>query len=265
MFDKSLFLADVKNVHTATSELFRIEEIPEAEVRNRLDESVDYDKNLFSKVLDDVCSNIVGNTMFRILIAKLPPGQKLKIADLGPEQAINPLIKQDGSSYDHNHYTVKINTNVYDSSGKGIPERQYYFVDEKGDITPGRKSIVASMFHEFTHCLHYVEDAKEYKRASKINSLDNGEMWGNDEECRTISGYVAANLNTEAKYDPICDNCFSLCNAVSNKAPYRQRISHEGYRSDASEEYEQGKRAELLQFYKSLNFNLAWPVKYLPQ
>jgi hypothetical protein len=203
--------------------------------------------------------------MFRILITKLTPGQKVKIVDLGPEQSVNPLIKQDGSSFAHDIYTVKINTNVYDSSGKGLAERQYYCVNEKGEITLSRKAIVTSMFHEFTHCLHYVEDAIRYKRASKTNSPDNGKMWGNDEECRTISGHVAANLNKEVKYDPVCDNCFSLYDAISNKAPYCQRISHVGYRFDISEDYENKKREKLLQFYKNLNFNLAWPVKYLPQ
>jgi hypothetical protein len=38
-------------------------------------------------------------------------------------------------------YAVKINPNVYDiSSGEGIPERQYYCVDERGSIALSRVS-----------------------------------------------------------------------------------------------------------------------------
>ncbi|MDR0695701.1 MAG: hypothetical protein LBF56_02960, partial [Holosporales bacterium] len=79
-------------------ELCRFESI--TDVRNALDNVIDYDRSLFSKALDEICNNIVGNTMFKLLLTKLPPGQKVKISDIGPEQTLTGKvpIDQKGSS-----------------------------------------------------------------------------------------------------------------------------------------------------------------------
>jgi hypothetical protein len=58
-FNKDAFLEDAKNVHLKEGDT-----LPDIDVRREIDRFIDYDRSLFSKALDEVCSNIVGNTMF---------------------------------------------------------------------------------------------------------------------------------------------------------------------------------------------------------
>jgi hypothetical protein len=262
-FNTNQFIIDAKAIHLTSDELGRFEAIPDTTVRGELDKFIDYDKSLFSEVLDDICDNIVGRTMFKILIIKLTPGQRIKIVNIGHIEEGKLLIEQEGSSY--LNYAVKINPNVYDSDGVGLPERQYYCLNEKDNIAIKRKSIVGSLFHEFTHCLHHIEDVVRYKAYRRASI---SEFWTNKEESRTISGYVGADCYTASDiYDPICDNCFEIYKAVSNKNPdnlqvtYNLRIGHIGYKKGKREYSDKW----LSEFYQTsnANFNLAWPKQYL--
>jgi hypothetical protein len=258
MFARTLFLNDVKNIHLKPEELPKFESVQETDVRDKLDEFLEYDTALFSKALDDVCNNFVGNTMFRLMMIKLPVGQKVKIIDIGPSEKDYALTKQDGSSY--GAYEVWINLNIYDNSGVGISQRQYYCVDAKGQIVLKLKSMAGSLFHEFTHCLHHVEDTEKYAIYSKRESLLKDNPWRTKEERRTISGYTEKDEYTLTDvYDPICDNCFSFCDAMGSNTPYLPRAGHEGYvRGDSMTPSK-----ELREFCKTLTFPLAWPKKYL--
>jgi hypothetical protein len=289
-FNKTAFLEDAKRVHLKVGD-----SLSDVSVRGQLEDFIDYDKTLFSKALDDVCSNIVGNTMFGLLMVKKPPGLRLKIVNIGPKEAGKQLIDQKGSAYSHTTRTVNINPNVYDSSGMGISDRQYYCVDGSGSITLKLKSLSGSIFHEFTHCLHHMEDSVRYDRDRTIPYPED-ELWTSIEECRTIGGYIPPGI-----YDPICDNCFDLYESVSKPAlhppahptiikpvpcalskklphrslipkkplqpqpiisgviPYRPRLGHIGY-VRCGVEYS---AAELVQFRTIFNFRLAWPDQYM--
>jgi hypothetical protein len=107
-----------------------------------------------------------------------------------------------------------------------------------------------SIFHEFVHALHEIEDVKQYEK----NGDDKlGNYWTNKEELRTISGYMDRNI-----YDPICENCFYLCNSITKEILFHQRIGHTGFAVGASDETK-----GLERLYKTLGFNLAWPRKYV--
>jgi hypothetical protein len=80
------------------------------------------------------------------------------------------------------------------------------------------------------------------------------EPWKNKEEQRTISGYVDVDT-----YDPICDNCFTLYDSVIEKRQYQPRLGHIGYVKGI----QNCPKTELLQFHETLDFNLAWPTRYL--
>jgi hypothetical protein len=143
----------------------------------------------------------------------------------------------------------------------GIPERQYYCMDERGNISLKLKSLSSSIFHEFTHCLHEIEDRGRYDvdRHSVVP-----DPWTDREERRTISGYIEADTYTPVNiYDPICDNCYHLCDSIVHGEPYIPRIGHCGYRSDTPTKAEQDQRDKLLQYYKISDFNLAWPERYM--
>jgi hypothetical protein len=291
-FNATAFLEDANKVHLTNPDT-----IPDYEVREKLNTFVDYGGNpRFSTALDEICTNVVGRTMFKMLMRKLPSGQMLKITDIGPVEALSSLSKQKGSSYEN--YEVKINLNVYDRYGLGIPEKQYYCID-KDDITIKLKSIAGSIFHEFTHCLHETEDATRYALYGAGAPLK-GNPWTDKEERRTISGYIEADVYWPVDtYDPICDNCFHLYDAIAKhtqhlsvqptiirpiqchqirvpaikKTPYRQaiakpilylpRFSHLDYRSSTPSKPEKKTRDRLLQFYRTLNFNLEWVRKYI--
>jgi hypothetical protein len=60
--------------------------------------------------------------------------------------------------------------NLYDSSGVGIPERQYYYIDDSGNVVHKLKSLPGSIFHEFSHGVHEIEGVVS-KKNSEI-SLD---------------------------------------------------------------------------------------------
>jgi hypothetical protein len=188
----------------------------------------------------------------------MPIGRKVKIINRGPAEITKELIEQKGSSY--KNYEVKINPNVYDSNGIGIPERQYYCVDDKSQIVLKLKSVAGSLFHEFTHCLHHVEDPEKYVVYYDEESLPEKDPWGTKEERRTISGYTKKDEYTPTDmYDPICDNCFSFCDASGSSTPYLPRAGHEGYVRGGS----MTPSKELREFCKDPSFPLAWPKKYL--
>jgi hypothetical protein len=228
-FNTTAFLEDAKRIHLKVGDT-----LPDLNIKERIDEVIDYDKSLFSMALDEICKNIVGNTMFRLLVSKKPPGRRLRIVDIGPEQTGKLLSKQKGSSY--KNYSVKINSNVYSRDGVGIPERQYYCVDERDNVSLKMKSLSASLFHEFTHFLHHVEDRRRYSEYSAENSLPDGDIWHTKEERRTISGYIDPGI-----YDPICDNCFRLYDSLVSGKLYTPRIGHCGYRSNRADQDEENR------------------------
>jgi hypothetical protein len=208
-FNTVAFLEDAMKVHLRVGDT-----LSDADVMRKLDTFIDYGDNCrFSKALDEICTNVVGRTMFKLLICKLTPCRILKIIDVGPNETGELLHDQTGSSYSYSTHTVKINLNVYSSSGIGISERQYYCMDSKRNIVPKLKSLSASVFHEFVHCLHHLEDGIRYDAYRDKNSLPAGNPWTTKEELRTISGYIEkddyASVNI---YDPIFDNCFDFYN-----------------------------------------------------
>jgi hypothetical protein len=245
-----MFIKDVMQVHLSSNELQKFESI--RGVRERLHEFIDYDTKLFTHALDDICRNIVGVTLFRLFLTKMAPGApKIKIENIGPaqqEKHRNQLADQEGTSYKNN--IVKINPNLYDSSGKGIPERQYYFVEKNGRVIRKEKSMPGSIFHEFVHALHEIEDKAQYEEYGKDKFC---QYWTDKEERRTISGYMDRNI-----YDPISENCFNLCNSITDRKPFHPRISHMGFAIGDTD-----KSKELEQLYGNLGFNLAWPRKYV--
>jgi hypothetical protein len=268
-FNTTAFLDDAKRVHLRSySEVSEFGSIPYTSVRSRLTEITldgftDDEEELVSKALDDICSNVVGNTMFRLLMAKKLPDE-LTITNIGPEQTLtgNSLLDQKGSSY--LDYGVRVNPNVYDKNGIGIPERQYYCADESGGIALKPKSISASMFHEFTHCLHEVESRRRYRVYRAPKSLPRGNPWHTKEERRTISGYIEADAYVRSNtFDPICDNCFHMYDSIVHGKPYIPRIGHCGYQANRSQEDEDDLRDKLLRYYRAPDFSLAWPDQYM--
>ncbi|MDR1488618.1 MAG: hypothetical protein LBI26_02670 [Holosporales bacterium] len=95
MFNTTKFLDDSQQVHLNPTENSIFSSISDEDVRKMLDKIIDIDidtsldsakhgkltnseadKVIFRKVLDDICRNIVGNTMFKILKTKKKMNKK---------------------------------------------------------------------------------------------------------------------------------------------------------------------------------------------
>ncbi|MDR2107693.1 MAG: hypothetical protein LBO73_04225 [Holosporaceae bacterium] len=213
IFNHEKFINAVKSIHVKPEESQSYESIPDSEVRKKLDEFINYGKNpRFSKALDEICKNLVGRTMFRVLMTKMQTEEK--------RMHIIPY-EDNGSRY--MEYVVYINLSFYDASGTGIPSRQYYYIDdEKHEIKTKLKSLAGSIFHEFCHGLHHVSETYIPKKKNVLCLDDTplGDVWNKDEELRTITCF---------NNDPICDHCFDLCQSILKKQSFRPRYSHGGW------------------------------------
>ncbi|MDR1208093.1 MAG: hypothetical protein LBJ89_01945, partial [Holosporales bacterium] len=238
MFNNVKFLEDVRKVHLQSKEeLAEFDAV--TDVRTRLNdmtlcEFVGDELTLIHCSLDNICANFVGETMFRLLVAKKDP-KKLNITNIAIQEEQKELVKQLGSSYGDGE--VQINLNLYDKFGIGIKERQYYCIDQYNVPSEKPKSVEISLFHEFTHCLHDAEDHDLYNHYSQPHDGEYSDeekvVWSNCEEQRTIAGFIAPNT-----YDPICENCFDLCHTTSLGTKFRPRIGHFGPRKGVFELYD---------------------------
>jgi hypothetical protein len=215
-FNESKFLENVQKIHLKSNEISIYRAIADTAVRMKLDEFVDYGKNpRFSAALDEICANIVGRTMFKLLMTKMSVHKQTM-------RILEHTVEKYGSYYSKN--TVYINLNRYEADGSGKTHRQYYGATEEGKIFPKLKSMAGSIFHEFCHALHHISRTNMERRIYEICiSVELRKVWGEDEEFRTINCH---------KHDPICDHCFDLCQSILKKETSLPRCSHNiGYRS----------------------------------
>jgi hypothetical protein len=212
-FNEIKFLENVQKIHLNPGEFSIYSAIPDAEVREKLEDFIDYGKNpRFSTALDEICENIVGRTMFRVLITKLK--NKKKIMHIEPHD-------EDGSKY--KKFVVYVNLSFYEENSTGISSRKYFFLDEREEIKMKLKSLAGSIFHEFCHGLHHISGTVSKVKTVCITYKIQG-AWRNDEELRTITCF---------NHDPICDHCFDFCQSILKNEKFFPRYSHGGCRGSA--------------------------------
>jgi hypothetical protein len=204
--------------------------ITDIDVRNRLSEIIELDealvsyrrktlsnlpthKEIFNRALDNICSNIVGNTMFKLLLVKVSRARKIHLVN----------YDEGGSLFSPKDYAVKINLSLYDSEGVGIPSRQYYYIKEDGALGTKLKSLSGSIFHELVHGLHYVSEGQYANTVLCQDGSAMKEIWSKDEELRTITGYMYSK-----PYDPICDHIFDYS---LHGAQFCPRYGHLGWQN----------------------------------
>jgi hypothetical protein len=166
----------------------------------------------FSKVLDEICENLVGRTMFKILITKMILQHKTM-----------HITHHDGDGSYYEKYVVYVNLSFYKKNGEGIPSRYYFYLDGKETINTKLKTLAGSIFHEFCHALHDVSETEKTKNIICQDKTDFGSLWGNDEELRTITCF---------DHDPICDHCFDFCQSILKNELFRPRYTHRGYEGE---------------------------------
>jgi hypothetical protein len=212
-FNTQLFIENTKRIHLATTEQsLAFGTISGSEVRHRLSEIIEMDKELmsykgpqlsnlvshkqaFNKALDEICTNIVGNTMFKLLLVKVGRTRRIH------------LVNYDGSGsrFSSEDFAVKVNLSLYDSDGIGIPSRQYYYINQDGTIGNKLKSLTGSIFHEFCHALHEVSNTKIKNCTVCAKGSNMKIVWDHDEELRNITCF---------NYDPICDHIFGFNQSI---------------------------------------------------
>jgi hypothetical protein len=234
-FNELKFFENARKKHLKPDEFPIYDAIPDAEVRKKLNESVDYGKNpRFSAALDEICANIVGRTMFKLLITKTSAHKQTM-------QILEHTVEKYGSYYSEN--VVYINLNRYEADGSGKTYKQYYGIIKKEEVQPKLKSLAGSMFHEFCHALHHISGTRmKHKIYNICASPELREVWGEDEEFRTINCH---------RGDPICDHCFDLVQSILKIKLFLPRCSHNiGYRSKNDAEDHPNRQFLLQHFLK---------------
>jgi hypothetical protein len=218
IFNNEKFTNAVKSIHLKPEEFSTYESIPDSEVRTKLNGFIDYGENpRFSVALEEICENIVGRTMFRILMTKLMLRHKRML-----------LTHHDGDGSKYEESVVYVNLSFYKENGGGIPSRYYFYIDEKGEIKLKLKSLAGSIFHEFCHGLHDVSGTHISSKRNVLCVKDTPfkTTWSKDEELRTICCMEDAKHYLQ---DPICDHCFDFCQSILKKEKFSPRYSHGGY------------------------------------
>jgi hypothetical protein len=126
MFNNQLFLNDIKNIHLNTYESTIFSSINDRDVRSRLDSIIDIDSTLISHnygvlnnsdideqmyrdILDNICNNIVGNTMFKILLIKMrTTNDKIHLMSYN--------TKKGRSTFSQGDFAVIVNLSMFEPS-----------------------------------------------------------------------------------------------------------------------------------------------------
>jgi hypothetical protein len=233
-FNEDKFFRDAEALHLNFEETLVYSRTQDSEVRGRTNDFVDYEPE-FQNALDEICSNVVGRTLFRFIVTKAHmrrDGEKIRLVSYG-----GPV-----NQYALKEFAVKINLRMFDGDGNGISARQYYYVDGNGEIVPKPKTLAGTIFHEFCHALHDIERTGEIAEGNQLARTNEilAYSWGNDEELRTISGCTLG-----PRYDPLCDHCYELCICLDRGRIFFPRYSHEGHDSASGEREEVDKRRKL--------------------
>jgi hypothetical protein len=256
-FNETKFLENVQKIHLKPEEILIYSGIPDAEVREKLNKFVDYGSNpRFSRALDEICENLVGRTMFKLLITKMISNDTLK--DRGKMRIMEQDNKRKGSEYSHQQFAVKINFDFYDDNNIGKQERQYYCLNDCDEIETKLKSIAGSVFHEFCHGLHHVS-GNHISHKRNILCIEKtlfADVWGADEELRTITCF---------NQDPICDHCFDFCQSILKREVFRPRYGHDmGYRDGYSIKDTENRKKLLQNLPVSQNYMDGWKKYMIP-
>jgi hypothetical protein len=218
-FNEAKFLEDVQKIHLKPDELPIYSAISDTEVREKLKKFIIYEENpQLSAALDEICTNLIGRTMFKVLMTKMHANNTLE--KKGKIKIIEQINEDEGSRYSSKLFAVKVNFNFYKENGEGLSSRKYFYIDEEGKIKTKLKSLAGSLFHEFCHGLHDVSKTKKSHNILCLEETDFSDAWGDDEELRTI---------TCLAHDPICDHCFDLYQSILKKEDFLPRYSHGGH------------------------------------
>jgi hypothetical protein len=221
LFREDDFLRDAEALHLTFGDTLVYSNFPDCDVRRRLDEFVASD-DAFAPVLDALCSNVVGRTLFRMVATKSAVhrgGQRIGLhsCDVG------------NSLYSRKDFAVLTNLEQFDGTGRGIGAHRYYQVDENGEISTKEITLAGVLFHEFCHALHDIENITEITERGELHRSNPilGFTWDNAEELRTITGCIYG-----VAQDPLCDHCFELGLAIGEGRPFFPRYSHRGHSPD---------------------------------
>jgi hypothetical protein len=179
---------------------------------------------IFDMYLDEICENVVGNTMLKLMIAnakaqKLPTLLKI---ETGPKNRFSPKKN-----------TVYINPSLYGEDGYKIS--MFYGINRERGLTQKRLTMYDGLFHELCHAFHTCF-GKRKSTADYLDAVYAGReekyLWTykqsdrkceNDEEMYIITGYY---WDSGRSFDPISCNMFDICKHASDNKSIVQRMFH---------------------------------------
>jgi hypothetical protein len=214
-FNNNLFRSEVESLHLKdNSVLTQYNTI--RDVRGEINTYIRH-RTIFDTYLDNICNNIVGNTMMRLLIANV------KVRGIS---GVKIEVGAGDDEFDPNSNTVFINPSKYDSvSGRSLVAS--CGIDRSRNPVEKYRTIVDVLFHELCHAFHWNSGkltSSNIRNTSVISSIygmhRSGALWKWDEEVYNITGYYFGG------FDPISCNMYDICKYSSNPDSIVQRIFH---------------------------------------
>jgi hypothetical protein len=248
-FNTPLFEKEVEDFHLIDSE-FKDKYYSITDTRKEIDSYIKYD-NVFSSHLDEICNNIVGNTMVKLLLVHIKnnPESKFEIENSSVENSFCLEKKK-----------LYMNLSRYNSSGiKDIPQCG---INEKEEFIEKKSNITEGLFHELCHALHYISGSVKKKRTTLEHIYKHSQvcvsLWQgpgrNDEELYNITGFYST--ETKMNFDPVNCNMFGICDSCQSGSPIIQRVFHKTFFVSILRSMQ-----ELRTYYKKLNIDILVDIK----
>ncbi|MDR2766344.1 MAG: hypothetical protein LBB63_02675 [Holosporaceae bacterium] len=169
---------------------------------------------LYSKCLDEICSNFAGNTAVKLLTAKLETNREKLHLIIGDHNG------SDGKN------TITINPAYFDVNGNskytlcGV----VYGTDK---LVAKRETMSEAVFREICRIIQkYNEKTGEGEGSALLDGIylddihhknrPEKELWINDGNVRAISGYYYNRSSGKIEFDPVCSNMYTICSQGPN-------------------------------------------------
>lgn len=231
IFDEISWKRDAENCHLGLEkdnpdlwkEYHRI-----TDVRSEVDKYIIYLPK-YGTCLDEICRNPVGNTMLRIMLAKM------QIKSLYEPVPVFSILDGDTCAFS------KLNKCIYmtDSYFDGSIDIQLCGMNERGIIVPIIPTKAQALFHELCHAFHVISGTrKESGDTRTLEHLYHGNnkainCWkgkrSSDEELYNITGYYSHDCG-RAVFDPINCNMYDICDAYMKHQELIQRVLYPRYK-----------------------------------
>jgi hypothetical protein len=263
-FNTRLFIRQVTTLHLQDESIkTAYDKMNDIDIlKHKIHKHIFYD-DIFAPYIDEICNNLIGNTMLRLLIANMKAKRIPRITITAGDEDIS-----DGGD-------IIIDLSNYNQD-TGKAESPLCGIDSSDRIVEKYYTIEDTLFHEICHTFHWCSNRQQSDCKLLDDTYPDMEekfLWTydhskdprypeDDEELYNITGcyYKESNLTNHMGFDPINCNMYDIYKCFLNKQPIVQRVFHVNY-----EQYQDVKNLNSL--HKIHNFLIGvevYTVHHLP-